>query len=146
MNNRRLKAISGEERTIMAICLHKTMKNFKPAVNNAGNICNTPFQKELKLKIGAKVMLTYNVDTSDGLTNGARGELIGITEDDKGNISKLIVKLEVESYGKDRRRRNPWISKKFPGGTSIEKVNFSFSISKSKNSVINTGNVVQFPI
>ena len=74
------------------------MRNFKPKVNNAGNISNTPFQKELKLKIGAKVMLTYNVDTSDGLTNGARGELLGIIQDKEGNISKVVVKFERESY------------------------------------------------
>ena len=35
---------------------------------------------------------------------------------------------------------------KYPGGTPIEKVNFSFSISKSKTSVVNTANVIQFPI
>ena len=146
MNNKRINALKGEERTIMAITLHKTMKNFNPKVNNAGNISNTPFQKELRLKIGAKVMLTYNVDTSDGLTNGTRGELIGIIEGQEGNISKLVVKFEVESYGQEKRRKNSWISKTYPGGTPIEKANFSFSISKSKKSVINTGNVIQFPI
>ena len=126
--------------------MHKSIKHFKPKTNNAGNISNTPFQNELKLKLGAKVMLTYNIDTSDGLTNGARGDLIGISEDEKGNISKLIVKFEIESFGRERRRRNQGISKKFPGGTPIEKVNFPFSISKSKKSVINTVNVIQFPI
>ena len=52
----------------------------------------------------------------------------------------------MESFGKDKRRKNPGISNKYPGGTLIEKVNFSFSISKSKSSVINTANVIQFPV
>ena len=60
-------------------------------------------------------MLTYNVDTSDGLTNGARGELIGMIEDNKGNISKLVVKFEDESHGRERRRKYPGIQSKYPG-------------------------------
>ena len=146
MNDRRLKALGGEAKIIKAICLHKTIKNFKPPVNNSGNINNTPLQQELRIKIGAKVMLTYNVDTSDGLTNGARGELIGIEESKKGDISKLIIRFEMESHGRDKRRQNPSIEKRYPGGTPIERVNFSFSISKSRKSVINTANVIQFPV
>ena len=146
MNRHRLKAIKGEERIIRAICLHKTIKKFDPPEGKAGEVNKTPFQKELKIKIGAKVMLTYNVDTSDGLTNGAFGELVGIMEDSKGNISKLIVKFDQTTIGKEKRRLNPEISRKYPDGTMIEKVNFPFSISKSKTSVVNTANVIQFPI
>ena len=40
-------------------------------MSNAGTVATTPFQKELRLKIGAKLMMTYNVDTTDGLTNVA---------------------------------------------------------------------------
>ena len=130
----------------MATCIHQTIKNFNPPVSNAGTISNTPFQKELKVKIGAKVMLTYNIDTSDGLTNGARGDLVGVIEDDKGNISKLIIRFEVEANGKNKRCQNQQIANQYQGGTPIDKVNFPFSISKSKKSLINTAYVVQFPV
>ena len=132
MNNKRLKAMEGEEYVVQAICIHKTMKNFNPATGKAGEVLKTPFQRELNFKIGAKVMLTYNVDTSDGLTNGARGDLIGLIEDSKGNISKLIVKFERESIGREKRRNNQELLRQYPDGTAIKKINFPFSISKSK--------------
>ena len=147
MNNKRLRSILGEEHVIQAICLHKSIKNFKPIVDTGtGTVQKTPFQMELRVKIGAKVMLTYNVDTSDGLTNGARGDLVGVMKDLKGNISKLMINFEVESNGKEKRRKNEGLSSKYLGSTPIEKVNFSFSISKSKTSVINTAQVIQFPV
>ena len=146
MNNQKLKAIGGEEINIKAICLHKSIKNFDPPVGKSGEVNKTNFQKELKIKVGAKVMLTYNVDVSDGLINGAFGELLGIIKDSKGNISKLIVKFDQDTIGQEKRQMTPDISRKYPNGTVIEKVNFAFSISKSKNSVVNTANVIQFPI
>ena len=57
-----------------------------------------------------------------------------------------MVKFEVESHGKEKRRKNAGLSSKYFESTPIENVNFSFSISKSKTSVINTANVIQFPI
>ena len=48
------------------------MKN--PRKDNNGTIFNTPIQLNLNLKIGAKVMLIYNVDVMDSLTNGTIGQ------------------------------------------------------------------------
>ena len=146
MNKKRLKAINGDEIVIKAICFHRSMKTFNPPVGNAGEVSKTPFQMELKLKLGAKVMLTYNVDTCDGLTNGARGNLIGFLKDASNNITKLIIKFENQLVGREKRKNNLNISSKYESGTPIEKVNFSFSISKCKKSVINTASVIQFPV
>ena len=140
MNDNRLDKVSGEEHTIHAITIHKTIKIFNPPVGGAGEVMKTPFQKELKLKIHAKVMLTYNVDTR------ARGELVGIIKEATGNISKLIVKFDRDSVGREKRNNNQDLLQKYPGGTPIEKVNFPFSISKSKKTVISTAAVIQFPL
>ena len=146
MNNKRLKELNGEEHMISAICLHRTIKDFSPQEGKAGEVNKTPFQKELRLKIGAKVMLTYNVDTTDGLTNGARGELLDVLTDSKKNITKLIIRFENPNVGQEKRRCNPQIAAKYPLGTPIEKINFSFSISRSKKSIVNTASVIQFPV
>ena len=58
----------------------------------------------------------------------------------------MIVKFDNEKHGYEARQRNPDVTQAYPEGTPIEKVNFSFSISRSKKSVINTANVIQFPL
>ena len=40
-------------------------------------------------------MLTYNVDVSDCLTNGARGLLCGVERTEDGNIKKLLIKFHI---------------------------------------------------
>ena len=48
--------------------------------------------------------------------------------------------------GREKRKQNQEICRKYPDSTPIDKVNFPFSISKSKKSVISTAMVIQFPL
>ena len=81
-NRTRLNELEGELITIEAINVHSSSKYFRPLVDKKGAVMGTPFLQTLELKVGARVMLTYNVDVSDCLTNGARGTLIGFEKNE----------------------------------------------------------------
>ena len=46
----------------------------------------TPLQKNLNLKLQCRVILTYNLDVSDSLTNGSQGRVVGFEYENNGDI------------------------------------------------------------
>ena len=104
INEARLDHLETDLLTITAAVVHKAIRKHKPKVTNSGTIYNTPLQYILKLKVGARIMLTYNLNTSDGLTNGALGEVIGYDVSEEGRIMKIYVHFFDERAGKERRK------------------------------------------
>ena len=155
INDARLDEIKGELKVIKTVVQSTTGSSRKPALTSAGEIKNTPLQYRLKLKIGAKVMMTYNIDTCDGLTNGARGELMGWEIDSSGpeeRVKRLYVHFIDEKAGRDKRKNcylTPCLmqlKKKYPDKllTPVDRLEFRYSNTGTKNSTENTA--TNFPI
>ena len=148
INESRLDDLDTNLLTINAAVLHKAIRNHKPKITNSGSIKNTPLQYILKLKVGARVMLTYNLNTSDGLTNGALGEVIGYDASEEGRIMKIYVHFFDERVGKERRKSCSNLQNRFPGklATPVQKLEFTFSNSKKAYSTSSSATALQFPL
>ena len=70
-NQTSLNSLPGKLFEIEARHFTKLKQNYKPLIQKDGTISDTQFLNKLQLKIGAKVMLIYNIDVSDLLCNGA---------------------------------------------------------------------------
>ena len=141
-NKNKVNEIYGELLEIKAENRHKMMKKFKPKIDTAGCVLNTPFQAVLQLKKGAQVIMVHNIDTIDGLTNGARGVLLDVekTKNSEGTtiVKRLIIKFHNSKHGQDQRQRHP--CKKYPEGTYINPMWWQYTLGGS------SAEVYQFPI
>ena len=151
-NKSRLNDIPGEVIKFDTVILNKTGAMRKPTLTNAGEVRNTPLQAYLRLKIGARVMLTYNIDTCDGLTNGAMGEFIGFETGKEKQITRLYVHFFENKVGKEKRKNcflSPYLKilkKKYPEKlpTPVDKLEFRYSLTNDRNSSENIA--INFPL
>ena len=61
-------------------------------------------QKVLTVKINARVMITTNIDVTDGLTNGAMGTATNVVIDQTtGKIRVILVAFDSEHVGQETR-------------------------------------------
>ena len=59
-------------------------------------------KKILSVKVNAKVMITTNIDVSDGLTNGAMGTVTDVVIDERtGKIICILVVFDSKDVGKE---------------------------------------------
>ena len=69
------------------------------------NPCGTGnLQKVLTVKVNARVMITTNIDVTDGLTNGAMGTETNVVIDQTtGKMSVILVAFDTEHVGQEAR-------------------------------------------
>ena len=130
-------------------------KSYQPPITDHGTIDNTKFKKNLKLKVGAKVMLIHNVSLRDKLVNGAIGSIIDIVynaprSDDRTSVKAIIVKFDDPEVGEELRSTHEYLSASVrnEGGVPIFLTQFTYGIpgrnKKSRHGAKCT--ITQFPL
>ena len=147
INDEAISVIKGTEYILEAVVCSKSHKCVKTITERSGAVRNTPLQKTLKLKVGAKIMLTHNLDVNDSLTNGTFGEVIGFNFDRFGNIAQVNVHFSNEESGRELRMNYTDLQRKFQGisVTPIHKIEFPYCMSKTRNKH-ESATVLQFPL
>ena len=146
INQIALDELEGEEFTVEAVVSHRTNQNFKAPVENTGNIRNTNLQKTLKFKINSKILITYNLCTADGITNGSFGDVVDVLMDDQKIIHTIMVHLTNPDAGKETRKGLEHLARKYGKPViPIKKREQTFSLDKMGTSAA-SATALQFPL
>ena len=149
LNRQKLSDLPQDATSLKAIHIHPNKKDFKPHISQKdGTVNDTPFLDELHLKKEARIMLTYNVDTSDGLTNGTTGTVVGFIKNAQDQIVHVLVELDETHFGGQMRTKYRNLLEKSgnPHATPISRISFEYSLGKVKHQHAAKAKVIQFPL
>ena len=139
--------LSGSMLKLRAIHDHPLRKNYKGRVDSRdGTVGDTGFMDQLILKENAKVMIIYNINTLDSLTNGQIGVLVDATKSQDDKVNMLIIKLNNPKAGQENRKQNPELAKKYPNCVFIERIKHTYSLRKNSGNVGSSVSIIQFPV
>ena len=147
-NNKMLASLSTEEVVIPAIKAKVRGHTYK--INpETDNIDNTNFKNKLKVKIGARVCLNFNINTVDELVNGSSGKIVDIVKNKRGLVEAIIIKCDQLTSGKEQRKKHKQMlnPEKHGDGTPIlrHKLEYQATSSRGFQQTLRVS-VTQFPM
>ena len=146
-NDRRLEELSSDLIVVEAVNSHQNIPNYKPKLHQKKRtVADTPFLQRLCLKIGARVMLTMNMDVADKSCNGSIGTLVAAVRNPQAEVKLLIVKFDNPEAGREVRRCHPILANKYPGCTPISKQLHKYSTAARSSVKSNVASVYQFSL
>lgn len=84
----------------------------------------------IQLQIGARIMLTRNLDVSDGLSNGVQGKIAGFILNYQITVAVLVQFSDIK-IGKEARLQSKYnLSSLPPNSVPIQRLEVSFSLLK----------------
>ena len=150
-NKERLDALQEKEIEIKAKVSKAGQYVFK--TSDYGTIDNTQFMNVLKIKKGARIMIIYNVRTSDGIVNGATGTVLGFeyfSETSDSDVKAIIVKFDDPETGKQHAKDYPGLCWKYADqqGVAILRSTMQYNPSRGHKGKFHGTEVQieQFPI
>ncbi len=147
LNLKRLNELPGPVEIVEARTIHPSQKQFKPQISPDGFISETPFLSKLCIKINARVMLTFNSDTADGLTNGATGTVSGVLKNSRGLITTIFVKFDDLDIGNQAKTKmTKEMCQVYPDSTPLTIHKFDYSLGKLAKGHTAKATVYQFPL
>ena len=126
-------------------------KGRKPTFSSGGRIEDLNVLNILKVKLGARVVMVYNVNTIDDLVNGSTGTIIGLEFNSEKELECIIVRFDKESMGRQHRERYPKYAEKykFDNGTPIFREEMEVMGKTRKGRKLGMGSrakIIQFPL
>ena len=144
-NRKELDKLNSEE--VVSDALKILPEGVNEHIDKSGRILSTPFLNKLILKIGARIMLTYNIDTKDGLTNGTFGTVHSFEKDADGALTTVYVIFDKKTDGSAlRQSKGHRVSADGRHATPISKIEFSYVIGKYKRNSTARAIAIQFPL
>ena len=147
-NQEFLDRLGGVEFTVETTVTHPVLKNFRVDVDPSGFIHNTSLLKTFNFKINSKVMLTTNLCTVDGLTNGAFGQIVGVKKDGHEKIAEIHVSFSNPNVGRETAKQHPDLERVYGRPTvTIKKFEAVFGIGKRDTQATrSTASAFGFPL